>query len=545
MSRLGTSGKAKGESPSQPGKLKANSLGLWDVVFMVVATSAPITVMSGNVPFAVGYGVGTGVPATYIWATVILSIFAVAYVTMARYVTSTAAFYGFISRGLGRVVGLGTGYMVTFGYMVFEASIIGIFAYFGHLAFLDQLGVDISWVVFAIAGLLLIALLTYFEISLAAKILAVLLATEIAILAVMAFGVLFHGGGPDGLMPETLNPIHAFQPNGLALAAPGLAMFIAFWSWTGFESTVMYGEESKNPKKIIPIATMIAVTGVGVFYTFVSWMTVAGNGAKGSISLAQSANPLDMFFHPTDVFVGHGWVLVMQWLMMSGSFACAMAFHNASSRYLYSLGREGVLPAVLGKTHKKHGSPYIAAFSQTVAAILWILGFWFFHKDPYLDLFVLLAVLGTFSLLIVQTITMAAVFNYFRKNHPEEKVWRTKIAPILGGLGMSGVVLMMALNLDTAAGPAASSLLFKLIPYISALLFLTGAGQALYLRKTNPLKYAAIGHAVVALDGSIDLDLDREVELELELEARIEAELEAELELELELENEGDRELEK
>ncbi|MCY0906691.1 APC family permease [Arthrobacter sp. H14-L1] len=535
---------------SQPGKLKANSLGLWDVVFMAVATSAPITVMSGNVPFSVGYGVGTGTPATYIWATAILSIFAIAYVTMARYVTSTAAFYGFISRGLGRVVGLGTGYMVTFGYIVFEASIIGIFAYFGELAFREQLGVNISWVVFAVGGLLLISLLTYFEISLAAKILAVLLATEIAILAVMAFGVLFHGGGPDGLMPQTLNPVNAFKANGLLVASAGLAMFIAFWSWTGFESTVMYGEESKNPKKIIPIATIIAVTGVGVFYTFVSWMSVAGNGAQGAIALAQSANPLDMFFHPTDVFVGHGWVLIMQWLMMSGSFACAMAFHNAASRYMYALGREGALPGGLGKTHKKHGSPYIASYVQTGIAISWILGFWFLHKDPYLDVFVLLAVLGTFSLLIVQTITMAAVFNYFRKHHPEEKMWRTKVAPILGGVGMLGVVIMMSLNLDSAAGPAATSLLFKLIPYIAAALFITGAGQALYLRKTNPLKYETIGHVVLADDGHgpvldeedpepmspIDLDLIRELELkpQMDLEHELEYAVEEQRELERE-----------
>ncbi|SDP84245.1 amino acid/polyamine/organocation transporter, APC superfamily (TC 2.A.3) [Arthrobacter sp. ok909] len=500
MSAQSPGGNAPSKHGSQPGKLKANTLGLWDVVFMAVATSAPITVMSGNVPFSVGYGVGTGTPATYIWATVILTVFAVAYVSMARYVTSTAAFYGFISRGLGRVLGLGTGFMVTFSYIVFEASIIGIFSYFGHLAFKDQLGVDIHWVVFAVVGLLLIGFLTYFEISLAAKILTLLLATEIGILAIMAFGVLFHGGGPDGLMPQTLNPVNIFLPNGLQVAAPGLAMFIAFWSWTGFESTVMYGEESKNPKKIVPIATLIAVTGVGIFYTFVSWMSVAGNGANEAIALAQSANPLDMFFHPTDVFVGHGWVLVMEWLMMTGSFACAMAFHNAAARYMYSLGREGVLPSVLGKTHPKHGSPHVASFLQTGIAILWILGFWFFNKDPYLDVFVLLAVLGTFTLLIVQTVTMGAVFNYFRKHHPEENVWRTKIAPIIGGIGMLGVVVLMCLNLDTAAGPAASSLLFKLIPYIAAGLFIAGAALALYLRKTDPLRYETIGYVVLADD---------------------------------------------
>jgi len=345
------------------------------------------------------------------------------------------------------------------------------------------------------------AVLAYFDVSLAAKVLSVFLITEIAILAVMAFAILGHGGGPDGLMVSSLNPARAFSGNGLAVAAPGLAMFIAFWSWTGFESTAMYGEESRNPRKIIPIATLIAVTGVGLFYIFVSWMSVAGNGAEGSISRAQSSNPLDMFFHPTEVFVGHWAVLVFQWLMMSGSFACGLAFHNCASRYMYALGREGLLPRPLGRTQPRHGSPHVASFVQAGIATCWILGFWAFGKDPYLDVFVLLAIVGTFCLLIVQTITMAAVFTYFRRHHPQENVWRTKVAPVVGGLGMLGVVVLMVQNLSTAAGPAASSLLFRLIPWIAAGLFLTGAGLALYLRRRDPAKYAIIGRVVLASDG--------------------------------------------
>jgi len=488
-------------SHETPGALRKNALGLWDVVFMAVATSAPITAMSGNLPFGVGYGVGTGAPATYIWATVILTIFSVGYVAMARYVTSTGAFYGFISRGLGRVPGLGAGYMVTFSYSVFEASIVGIFAYFASNTFAAQLGVTLPWVPLALVCIVAIAVLSYFEISLAAKVLTVLLMTEIAILAVMAIAVLGHGGGPDGLMPQTLNPLGAFRPNGLQTASVGLAMFIAFWSWTGFESTVMYGEESRNPKKIIPIATLIAVTGVGLFYIFVSWMTIAGNGAAKALENSQGTNPLALFFDPTEAFVGHWAVLVMQWLMMSGSFACAMAFHNAASRYMYALGREGLLPRQLGRTHAKHGSPYVASLVQSVIATIWVLGFAAFHKDPYTDLFVLLAVVGTFSLLIVQTITMGAVFRYFLHHHPHENVWRTRVAPTIGALGMGTVVVLMILNLQTAAGPAASSLLFKLIPYISAGLFCFGAGQALYLRRTDPIKYDTIGHVVLADDG--------------------------------------------
>lgn len=488
------------DAHAAPGKLKANALGLWDVVFMAVATSAPITAMTGNLPVGVGFGVGTGAPATYIWATVILTIFSVGYVAMARYVTSTGAFYGFISRGLGRVPGLGAGYMVTFCYSVFEASLVGIFSYFAHNTFRAQLGLNIPWLPFALFCIVAISCLTYFEISLAAKVLTVFLITEITILAIMAIAVLVQGGGPDGLMPQTLNPLGAFHANGLPVASVGLAMFIAFWSWTGFESTVMYGEESRNPKKIIPIATLIAVTGVGLFYLFVSWMTVAGNGAAKSIALSIGSNPLNLFFDPTNQFVGHWAVVVMEWLMMTGSFACAMAFHNAASRYGYALGRERLLPHVFGRTHRRYGSPYVASVTQSCVAIVWMLGFAYFHKDPYLDIFVLLAVLGTFSLLIVQTMTMVAVFRYFLHNHPHESVWRTKVAPVVGGIGMLSVVFLMITNLNTAAGQAASSLLFKLIPYIAVCLFLWGASQALYLRKRKPATYATIGHVVLADD---------------------------------------------
>lgn len=173
--------------------LKANALGLWDVVFMAVATSAPITAMSGNLPVGVGFGVGTGAPATYIWATLILSVFAVGYVAMARYVTSTGAFYGFISRGIGRVPGLGAGYMVTFSYSVFQAAIVGIFSYFAHNTLSDQFGIELPWLVYAFICIIAIEALAYFEITVAAKVLMVLLLTEIAILAVLAVAVLFQG----------------------------------------------------------------------------------------------------------------------------------------------------------------------------------------------------------------------------------------------------------------------------------------------------------------------------------------------------------------
>jgi amino acid transporter len=500
-----TTGPAGPEAGSAPGahagthdRLKPNAVGLIGVIFMAVATAAPITAMTGNVPVAVGFGNGTGAPAGYIFATVVLTVFSVGYVSMSRHITAAGAFYGYISHGLGRVVGMASGLLAVLAYVVFEASLVGIFSYFANSTFNEQLGIDIPWQVFAILMLAINATLAYFDINLAAKLLAVLLITEISVLAVMAVAVLVSGGGPDGIPLSPINPANAFKANGLTEAAAGFGLFMAFWSWVGFESTAMYGEESRNPKKIIPIATLVAVTGIGLFYVFVSWMAISGNGLSQSIKISQE-NGLNLFFNPTRTFAGTFFVDLFQWLLITGSFACGFAFHNCASRYLYAIGREGFIWRGLGRTHRTHGSPHVASFVQTGIATTIVVLFMLFKEDPYLSLYVLMAILGTMAILIVQALCSFAVIGYFhvRGQHPEtSNVVRTLLCPLVGGVAMVYVVFLLVSNLDTAAGDAAKTLLFKLIPWIVGVTFLGGVALALTLRARNPEAYERIGRII-------------------------------------------------
>ena len=71
-------------------RLKRNAIGTVAVIFMAVATAAPITAMVGNVPIAVGFGNGSHAPAGYIVATVVLGLFAIGYATMAKHITPPA-----------------------------------------------------------------------------------------------------------------------------------------------------------------------------------------------------------------------------------------------------------------------------------------------------------------------------------------------------------------------------------------------------------------------------------------------------------------------
>src|SRR4029078_13369983 len=143
-------------------KLHSGAVGLMGVLFLCVTGAAPISAMLFNTPISVGYGNGVCAPAGFAFATVILTIFSVGYVAMARKVTAAGGFYSFISHGLGRELGMASGLAMVVAYSVFEASLCGGFAYFGTLK-LAQYGYHPSWVLVALFMGVLISSLAFFD----------------------------------------------------------------------------------------------------------------------------------------------------------------------------------------------------------------------------------------------------------------------------------------------------------------------------------------------------------------------------------------------
>ena len=86
----------------------------------------------------------------------------------------------------------------------------------------------------------------------------------------------------------------------------------------------------------------MAVIGLGVFYVLVSWLVIAGNGADQAVAVSRGStgNSFDVFLDLTRANLGGPSEKIYEILACTGSFACAMAFHNAASRYLYAFGRE-------------------------------------------------------------------------------------------------------------------------------------------------------------------------------------------------------------
>ena len=506
--------------------LRAGAVGLAGVLFMAVANAAPITAMSFNVPIAIGFGNGLGAPAGFLFATVVLTLFTIGYVAMARHITTTGAFMGFISHGLGQLTGMASGLLATVAYVIFEGSLVGGFAYFASDTIHSSFGTTINWMWFAVLGTVLIGLLTYFSITLTAAVLSVTLVSEVVLLLALGISVLVKGGGPDGMLfGEAVPLVPAFKSLAAGAfgttAAAGIAaigIFFAFWSWVGYETTAVYGEESRDPRRIVPRATLIAVVGLGLFYTFMSWMVIAGQGRKAAVEYSISAAPVDLWLTLVKANLGGVALGIYKLLLVVGSFACAMAFHNAASRYIFAIGREAPWAAVrrtVGGTHPTYRSPAVASWIQSgITLVLMVLFFLFTSVKvapsaggtpvdtpelvPYVNAYGLLALIGTAMILIVQTICSGAVIWYFwgRKVHPGG-VLATLVSPVIGGAGMVYALVLLWQNREFAAGLGAGSAVFTLMPVYVVLTLAVGLAYAVWLRARHPSTYAEVGRTTL------------------------------------------------
>lgn len=210
-------------------------------------------------------------------------------------------------------------------------------------------GLDVPWPAVALAAVAAVWFLGYRGIDVGAKVLGVLLVAETAILAVMGVGILSRGG-VHGISTGSFAPEHAFSPGVLAILG------ICFAAFMGFESTVLYRGEARNPDTSVPRATYIAVGFMSVFYAFIVWTVVQAYGEDHAVEAAgQLAN--GMFFETINHYVGPWAEVVMYLLIVTSVYASQLAFHNAINRYVYMLARDGVLPAFLGRTHHKYKSP--------------------------------------------------------------------------------------------------------------------------------------------------------------------------------------------
>ncbi|MGW3506515.1 APC family permease [Streptomyces sp. NPDC000994] len=449
--------------------LKPNALGVLGILFFVLSAQAPLTGIAGAAPISVAIGNGAGTPAAYVLAGAMILLFSVGFVAMGRHVVDAGAFYTYIGTGLGRTAGAGSAGLALFSYCVIQAAMYGLYGSIVSGLVAHHTGLDLPWWVWALATMAVVKVLGAAGIEMGARVLAVFVTAEFSILLVFGLVTLFKGGGPEGLgMTDSFSPSAALQ------GAPGVAVMFAVASMFGFEATAIYGEEARNPSRTVPRATYLSVLVVTGFFALTSWMLISAYGASKASAAAgealASGDSTGFVFAPIAAEFG-GWVnQVLPILLATSLFAGILTFHNSANRYLFSLGRDGLLPPGLYRLNSRH-APAAAGWVQTVVAVALVVPFALTGKDPVLTLFSWFSGVAVLAMMLLYLLTSVSVVVFFRRERLDRRVWNTLVAPVLGVLGLAGAIWLILANFTTLIGGSTGTAvcLTLLVPVVLAL----------------------------------------------------------------------------
>lgn len=428
------------------GRLRG-SLGVASIVFIVVAAASPLGVIGGPVPLGIALGNGAGFPFTYLVATAVLLLFAVGFTAATPFVRSAGAFYAYVDRGLGRAAGLGTAFAALLSYLALEA---GVFGLLGPAVdgLLQSYGLPaVPWWVYALVGFVVVSALGYFNIELSTKVLAVLLIAEVVIVLALDAVVVFGGGGPEGYSTGI------FEPAQILSGAPGFAILFAILSFIGFEATAVFRDEAKDPDRTIPRATYISLIAIGLFYALSSWALISANGQSDIVENA-GTNPGTILATTAETYLGTVGGHLIQVLFATSLFACILSFHNIATRYFFSLGRKGVLPAALAAAHPRFGSPARSSLVTSAIVLVLLALAVVLRLDPITQFYTWLGGISSVGVVLLLALTSVAVIAIFRKDSHSLSAWKTTIAPGLGLIGLVAFLVVILLNLPVLVGEA-------------------------------------------------------------------------------------------
>lgn len=133
----------------------------------------------------------------------------------------------------------------------------------------------------------------------------------------------------------------------------------------GIETATEAGEEVKNPGKNIPLGIALAVVLTSALYGTIAFATL---GVLGEEALGASSAPLLDTARAAMGELGLPLILVSATVAIGTSIN---AIFLIFTRYLFAMGKTGILPRVVGSVNERFGTPHIAA---TLAFTLCCLG---------------------------------------------------------------------------------------------------------------------------------------------------------------------------
>ncbi len=279
--------------------------------------------------------------------------------------------YQWTSRLLGPELGFFTGWLLLLQWVAGLPGICGVVGEYLRALPGGHGGVPMEWITVGVISAA--ALLNIFSIRLAALWNDAGVITEIAgslgVALVLLIGYGIHRSGIAGFLLSHPN-YYTGRPAGLRELA--LSLLVGAWCLTGFEAAADLAEETQEPARVVPKAILnsLLASGIGGIVVLAGFLLAMGDvrAAQGS-----AAPMLDVLVARLGVKAAEA-VLVVVFVSV---FACALATLALTSRLLFAMARDRMLPFsdLLKKVDRKRGTPIPAivfVWALACAVVLWL-----------------------------------------------------------------------------------------------------------------------------------------------------------------------------
>jgi amino acid transporter len=340
-------------------ELRSNCLNFWEVLAQSVAMIGPTITPVLIIPIMYAQAGDAGWLA-YVFGALTIGAVALNLNVFARRSASAGSLYIFAARAFGGSGALLVGWCLLWAYafvalagsMAFTVFFVSLSAS-AHIPLPPALGVIVC---IAIAYFL-----SYRDVRISTIALLVLEAISLTLISILMILIFVHHHG--SWLDTAQLSLHGGSPSTLAIGA-----VTAIFSLLGFESATSLGEEAKDPLRAIPRAVMASVIVASIFFIVTMYAEVLG--------LRGAATTLDKLATPLDALADSVGAPFMKIPIDIGAVLCsvsiATAALNGAARALMTMGRNGLLPPILARTHPTHETP--AAALATIALIIGVLG---------------------------------------------------------------------------------------------------------------------------------------------------------------------------
>ncbi|WP_245687081.1 APC family permease [Streptacidiphilus griseoplanus] len=408
------------------------SLGFRDLLVYGLVFMVPIA------PFGIFGGVFAGsggmVALAYAVGMLAMMFTAASYAQMSRAFPMAGSVYSYAGRGIAAPVGFLAGWMILLDYVLVPALLYLIAAVAMH----SLVGSVPVWL-WLLGFVLLNTAVNYLGITMTARINKVMLAAELAVLAVfLTVGVIALAQGKGNGFS-----LHAFYDHRtFSWSLVFGAVSIAVLSFLGFDGISTLAEENRESARAIGRSMAAALGLAGLLFIAQTW--VAAMLVPHPARLISDGDPDGTAFYDAARAAGGAWLGTLSALAtaVAWGFANSLVAQAATSRLLYAMARDRRLPAFLARVDPRRKVPVNATL--LVAAVSLGLGLWMDSRSDGITLLGSLVNFGALTAFLVLHVTV--VVHYVVRGGSRDW-WRHLLAPAVG----FAILVYVVVNAKVAA----------------------------------------------------------------------------------------------